>query len=206
MAIEGDVKATAGTATEKHSKDRTEAYDAILRSHQTEMHTLRDKLQEAHRARLEKHDCSKVDLDLASYQVIVDLKRQIHDAETRTSEAHKTMLALPFDPENTGKLIVHRQRSLRAENKELERQAVTGRHGQLKCEIALFRKHNLEIKAELERMEVYCEQIDTEIAEMQKKLLALKAKREGKEGASAASITPANEDNGQQDPQQVPLN
>ena len=71
--------------------------------------------------------------------------------------------------------------SLQAENKELARQAVTGRHGQLQCEIALYQRHNADLKTELQRMEAYCERLDAEVAEMQRRIVTL---RKG-EGASA---------------------
>lgn len=32
---------------------------------------------------------------------------------------------------------------------------MTGRHGQLQCEIALYQRHNADLKAELQRMEAY---------------------------------------------------
>eukprot|EP00037_Helgoeca_nana_P001138 m.25349 g.25349 ORF g.25349 m.25349 type:complete len:441 (+) comp11481_c0_seq2:129-1451(+) len=184
VATERETRATMGTASERHSKDRTNAYDAILRAHHTEMNSLREKLEKSYSARLEEQDCSAVPLDPAAHQIIDELKRKIQDAEARRSEAHKKVLALPFDPENTGRLVVNRQRSLRAENKELERQAITGRHGQLKCEIALYRRHNADIKTELQHIEAYSEQLDTEITTMQTQIVALRAADEDGEAPS----------------------
>ena len=193
IAVDRALTATLGTSSERFSKDRTNAYDAVLRTQQTETNALRDKLNEARSARLDKRTCDAVPLDIASHQILIDLQRRIRDAEARTSEAHKKVLSLPFDPESTGRLVVNRQRSLVAENKELVRQAVTGRHGQLKCEIALYRRQNADIKAAIEDMESYTEQLDDEVSTLQQRVITLRSKRQKAgardEGAPAHSTS-----------------
>jgi hypothetical protein len=184
--IEAQIAATRGWAPGADGADeRMKGYDAILSSHREATTDLRERLRRAHRARVEERDYTNVPLDTSAYLRLLQLKRRIQDAEARTSEAHKKVLALPFDPENTGRLVVNRQRSLQAENKELGRQAVTGRHGQLQCEIALYQRHNADLKAELQRMESYCERLDTEVADMQRRIVTL---RKGETSSSSSTL------------------
>ena len=111
VEIEAQIEATRGWVTGADGADeRMKGYDAILSRHREETTALHEKLRLAHRARVEERDYTSVPLDTAAYLRLLQLKRRIQDAEARTSEAHKKVLALPFDPENTGRLVVNRQR------------------------------------------------------------------------------------------------